>query len=112
MATPVPVTLTVQLLPKGYARLQEMAKAKNYSANKYAQLLFDAAFSARVGQERDAPASDAELDEQVRLVFACCGDAEPAAIAKATGIPIARVEHVLLGLRQVGKGKTKRKAAA
>ncbi|MBP0439606.1 hypothetical protein [Tianweitania sediminis] len=109
MAAPVPVTLTVQLLPKAFANLQEQAKAKGYTANKYTQLLFDAAFAARIGQVRGAPATDAELDEQVRLVFACCGEAEPAAIAKATGLPIERVELVLDGLKQAAKAKGKRR---
>lgn len=101
-AKPVPVTL--QVPPKAYQRLHESAKARGYKPTAYAQLLFDAAFAARVGQERGTPASDGELDEQVRLVFACAGQADTAAIAKSTGVAEARVAKILEGLRAYHRG--------
>lgn len=104
-AKAVPVTVSLAL--KAYQRLHELAKAKGYQPSGYAQLLFDAALAARIGQERGTPASDAELDEQVRLVFACAGHADSAAIAKATGVKKARVEQILEGFRAV-TGRAKR----
>ncbi|WP_309086435.1 hypothetical protein [Chelativorans sp.] len=107
-----PVPITISLLPKAHQRLFELAKAKGYRPSEYAQLLFDAAFAARVGQERGIPASDAELDEQVRLVFACAGQGSTAAIAKATGLPEARVTRVLDGLRELRRRSGGRGGAA
>lgn len=61
----------------------------------YAKLLFEAGYAARIGQERGEEPADAELDEQVRLVFALAGQADTAAIAKATGVPEPRVVKIL-----------------
>jgi hypothetical protein len=97
-APAIPVTIKVP--PRAHQRLFEAATARGYaSAATYAQLLFEAGFAARVSQERGQPATDAELDMQVRLVFACAGQADRAAIARATGVPEARVERILDGLR-------------
>ncbi|RUM97893.1 hypothetical protein EET67_09750 [Pseudaminobacter arsenicus] len=96
---PAPISITIKVPPRAHQRLHEMAKPRGYTTTAYAQLLFDAAFAARVGQERDDPISDAELDEQVRLVFACAGQGDAAAIAKATGVPAARVDRILQALR-------------
>jgi hypothetical protein len=85
-----------------------MGKSRGYSPTAYAQLLFEAGFAARIGQERDDPASDAELDEQVRLVFACAGQGNTAAIAKATGLPEARAVKILDAwktVKRTGRGK-------
>jgi hypothetical protein len=97
-APAIPVTIKVP--PRAHQRLFEAARERGYaSAAAYAQLLFEAGFAARVGQERGQPAIDAELDMQVRLIFACAGQADRAAIARATGVPEARVERILEGLR-------------
>ena len=100
-ARPIPISLSMP--PKAYQRLFEMARKKGYQPTAYAQMLFDAAFAARVGQERDDPVSDAELDEQVRLVFACAGQGSTAAISKATGLPESRVDKILSALREHGR---------
>lgn len=100
-----PITIPVKVTPRAHQRLHEMAKAKGYSASGYATLLYEAAFSARIGQERGDPVTDADLDEQVRLVFACAGQADTAAIAKATGIPEPRVVKILQGWKQAGRRK-------
>ncbi|WP_366928980.1 hypothetical protein [Mesorhizobium sp.] len=44
--------------------------------------------------------TDVELDEQVRLVFACAGQGDIAAIAKATGVKPALVEKILTAWRK------------
>lgn len=67
----------------------------------YAKLLFEAGYAARIGQERSEDPADAELDEQVRLVFAPAGQADTAAIARATGVPEPRVVKILEGWRTV-----------
>lgn len=100
-----PMTVTLRMPAKTYRRLGEMALARGYSAAGYAHLLFDAAFAARVGQERDDPVTDADLDEQVRLVFACAGQANTAAIARATGLPEARVERILAAWKTAAKSE-------
>lgn len=90
-----------------YHRLSKAASARGYSTTGYAQLLFDAAFAARIGHERGDPVTDAELDEQVRLVFALAGQADVAAISKATGIKADLVERILTGWCAFGKGVVK-----
>jgi hypothetical protein len=102
MAKSPPIQMTVMLTPVAHRRLFESAGAKGYKASAYAQMLFDAAFAARIGQERGEPASDAELDEQVRLVFACAGQGDTAAIARATGVPEARVVRILEAWKDTG----------
>lgn len=80
----VPITLRIPAIAQ--QRLHEMAKAAGYSASVYAQLIFDAAFAARVGHERGDEPSDAELDSQVRAVFVLAGQFDTDAICKAIGI--------------------------
>lgn len=94
MAVPS-VKIDLRVHPKVYQRLRDMGKPRGYTPTAYAHLLFDAGFAARVGQERDDPVADVELDEQVRLVFACAGQGNTAAIAKATGLPESRVVRIL-----------------
>ncbi len=88
------------------------ARELGLSATGLTTMFFDAGYAARIGQERDDPVSDADLDEQVRLVFACAGQSNTAAIARATGVPEARVERILAAWKTVAKqGSTKRAAA-
>jgi len=98
------ITVSLRVPPKVYQRLHEFAKARGYTATAYAHLLFEAAFAARVGQERGDPITDAELDEQVRLVFACAGQGDTSAISKATGLPEPRVMRILDALRERKRG--------
>jgi hypothetical protein len=97
------ILITIKVPPQTHRRLYEQAKAKGYSASAYAQMLFDAAFAARMGQLRDDPVGDAELDEQVWLVFACAGQGDVAAIAKATGVKQTLVAKILAGWKQAGR---------
>jgi hypothetical protein len=99
------ISLTIKLPPQAHQRLHAMAKPRGYTASAYAQLLFDAAFAARVGQERETPASDAELDRQVSLVFACAGQGDTNAISRATGVAPARVEAILAAWRRSANRK-------
>lgn len=102
-----PVQINIRIPGPAYDSLTRSAKARGYSATGYATLLFEAAFAARVGQERGNPASDTELDEQVRLVFALAGQADVGAISKATGIKVQTVERILDGWSAYGKGLQK-----
>lgn len=81
------------------------AKAAGLSPTAFAKLLFEAGYAARIGQERGLPATDAELDEQVRLVFACAGQGDVASISKATGVSEVRVKHILDAWKHAGRGK-------
>lgn len=101
MMRSTPVNLTIQVSQTAYKRLSESASAQGYKPSGYARLLFEAAFAARVGQERGTPVDDAELDEQVRLVFALAGQASVAAISKATGVAEGLVEQILDGFLTV-----------
>ncbi|RWG76157.1 MAG: hypothetical protein EOQ69_32475 [Mesorhizobium sp.] len=85
----------IAVSPKVHESVVKRARELGLSPTAFAKLLFEAGFAARVGQERGLPADDAELDEQVRLVFACAGQGDVAAIAKATGVKPARVEKIL-----------------
>jgi len=97
------ITVNLKLHPKVYQRLHDMGKPRGYTPTAYAHLLFDAGFAARVGQVRGDPVTDAELDEQVRLVFACAGQGDTMAIAKATGLPEARVVRILDAWREADR---------
>lgn len=94
------ISVTIKLPPRAHQRLHEMAKTKGYPIATYAQLLFDAAFSARVGQERDQPASDAEMDELVRAVFCLAGQFNAKVISKATGVSERTAQRILEGWRK------------
>jgi uncharacterized metal-binding protein len=89
----------IQVSPTVFEAVSKRAREKGLSPTGFAKLLFEAAFAARVGHERGLPADDVELDEQVRLVFACAGQADVAAIAKATGVKPALAEKILKAWR-------------
>lgn len=99
--------INIRVTPAVHKRLAEAAKKLGYSTTGYANLLFDAAFAARVGQERHLPVTDAELDEQVRLVFSMSGKASVAGISKATGIEPDLVERILDGWCQVAAERSR-----
>ncbi len=85
----------IAVSPTVFEAVAKRAREKGLSPTAFAKLLFEAGFAARIGQERGLPVDDAALDEQVRLVFACAGQADAAAIAKATGVKPALVERIL-----------------
>lgn len=62
--------VAVRLNAKAYGSLTAMAESKGYKPSAFAQMLFDAAFAARVGQEQGNPVSDRELDLHVRFATA------------------------------------------
>ncbi|WP_136617032.1 MULTISPECIES: hypothetical protein [Mesorhizobium] len=80
--------------------MSKRAREKSLSPTGLAKLLFEAGFAARIGQERAAPVDDAELDAQVTLVFACAGQGDVAAIAKATGVKPQTVSRILEAWRR------------
>ncbi|MER9056460.1 hypothetical protein [Mesorhizobium sp. M0910] len=91
--------------PKVYEAVTKRARSQGMSPTGYAKLLFDAAFAARIGQERGDPASDAELDRQVTLVFACAGQGDAEAISTATGVRLSLVTMILRAWRKQGGAK-------
>lgn len=99
------VTLSIPVSQGQHRHLTAAAERLGYPASRYAALLFEAAYAARIGQERESPPADRELDEQVRLVFALAGQASTAAIARATGVPEHRVVRILDAWKSFG-GKT------
>lgn len=111
MSSPA-IPMSIKLTAVQHRRLTERAGKNGYSNATYVQMLFDAGFAARVGQERGDPVSDADLDEQVRLVFALAGQFSTAAISRGTGIPEARVERILHGWRTAAKDLAKPEKAA
>ncbi|MBN9078241.1 MAG: hypothetical protein BGN87_06485 [Rhizobiales bacterium 65-79] len=95
-----------------YRRLEARASAMNMPTSKYARLLFDAAYAARIGQEKEIPASDRDLDETVKLVFACAGHGSNTMTARALGISESLVERIKEGWQTALKGGLPPKAAA
>ncbi|MPR62142.1 hypothetical protein D7027_10010 [Ochrobactrum intermedium] len=77
--------VSVRLNAKAYGSLTAMAESKGYKPSAFAQMLFDAAFAARVGQEQGNPVSDRELDLHVRF-----------ATALADGVGAATLERAVL----------------
>ena len=73
----------VRLNAKAYACLAAMAERKGYKPSAFAQMLFDAAFAARVGVERGSPTDDRELDLHVRIATAIADGVGPATLERA-----------------------------
>ncbi len=99
------VSLTIKVNPVAHRQLAADARERGYGATAYAQMLFDAAFAARIGQERGEEPVDAELDRQVMLVFRLAGQTDTASVARATGIPEPRVVRILDGWKAAGEGR-------
>jgi hypothetical protein len=94
------ISMTIKLAPLAHKRLFEDAKPRGYTPTAFAQLLFDAAFAARMRQVKERPADDAELDEMVRATLCLAGDFSTAAIARRLGLSEQLVERILDGWRQ------------
>lgn len=92
--------LNILVENKVFAGVEARAAKLGLKTSTYANLLFNAAYAVRVGQERETPVDDSELDEQVKLVFCLAGQADAAAIAKATGVKEPLVQKILDGFRQ------------
>ena len=90
---------------KVYEGVARRAAERGLSPTALAKMFFEAGYAARIGQERGTPVDDAELDEQVRLVFACAGQGDIRAIARATGVKPDLVGKILEGWKQVGRAR-------
>lgn len=87
----------IQVSQKVADRLQGLAKAAGMPMLTYTNLLFDAAYAARV---KGTP--DADLDAQVALVgLATLSETELEAIASAAGIDLTVAKRMRDGWRQV-----------
>ncbi len=75
--------VAVRLNAKAYGSLSAMAESKGYKPSAFAQMLFDAAFAARVGQEQGNPVSDRELDLHVRFATALVDGVGAATLERA-----------------------------
>ncbi len=75
----------------------------NIRASEYARRLFEAAYSARIAQERGGESGDPELDRAVRDVF-LLADCEPEYIAEAISAPVEWVQKILEGWRRTAGG--------
>lgn len=113
---PMPEAATQQInlrvTPLVYRNVLARAQAMGLPAGGYAKLLFEAAYSARIGREKQLPVADAELDEQVRAVFCLAGEFDTAAIARTLGLTETFVAKVLDGWRQQRRLKPGKKAAS
>jgi hypothetical protein len=77
-----------------YGAVEKRAKPMNVRVAEYARRLFEAAWAARVADERGQGSDDLALDRQVKQVF-LMSDCEPDAIATALGIPEGRVRRII-----------------
>lgn len=102
-SNPPPKQVNFRVSAKVHENLARRAQAKGMSVAAYAQLLFEAAYAARIDRERENPCSDAELDQMVRAVFCQAGEFDAATIAKGLGVPKTFVDKVLAGWKQTGK---------
>lgn len=94
----VPLTISVSKIVA--ANLARRAAPMNIRPSEYARRLFEAAYAARIAQERGEDCGDPALERQVRDVF-LLADCEPDFIAEALGLPVERVRRILDGWRQV-----------
>lgn len=90
---------------QAFNAVHRRAKDLGMPGTTYAKLLFEAGFTARIGQEKRSPVDDAELDAAVRAVFCLAGVADPSQIARVTGFSETLVVNVLAGFRHVAGGK-------
>lgn len=100
---PQNISITVKVNARQQQRLHEQARKHGYQASAYAQMIFDAAYSARVGQENDYTATDADMDEMLRAVLCLAGQFNTASIARAVGIAEPLVVRILDAWRQHGR---------
>ncbi len=97
--------ITIMVTPLVERNVEERARKLGYKPSDYVRMLFEAAYAARVGQERELPATDVELDEQVRLVMCLAGQADHASISKATGVRTTLVAAIFEGFSILRAGK-------
>lgn len=101
----VPVTFTVEKFV--HDNVERRARALGLKTSDYFRRLFEAAYAARIGHEKQLPVDDADLDRQVRAVMCLAGDFSSVAIAKALGLPESLVDRALKGFRMVAVEPTR-----
>ncbi|MFS2326544.1 hypothetical protein U2P60_14195 [Brucella sp. H1_1004] len=99
--------LSVRMNAKSYASLSAMAERKGYKPSVFAQMLFDAAFAARVGQERGAPTSDRELDLHVRFATAITDGVGPETLERAVLLLESHRAKVAASARKARKSEAR-----
>ncbi|QPC87394.1 hypothetical protein GA830_12070 [Mesorhizobium sp. NBSH29] len=102
----VPMTLT--LPPQAHKRLAAEALQRGYKPTVFAQMLFDAAFAARISMNEGS--GDRDLDEMVRATLCLAGDFSTDTIARRLRLSEPLVVKILDGWRQQGR-QLKPKAA-
>lgn len=103
------ITIPIKVTARAQQTLFEHARRLGYrNAASYAQILFDAAFAARVQNMRGLPTTDAELDEQVRAAICLAGEFDVAATSRVLGVPESFVKKVRDGCQAVAAAKKKR----
>lgn len=100
--TPQLQQISFAIPAKVYDNLKKRSGPLNIKVTEYARRLFEAAFAARVADERGQSSGDTALDNQVRQVF-LLADCEPEYIADALHMPQERVSKILAGWRQVAR---------
>lgn len=98
------VTVSLQISKAMFAGIERRAAAMNTRPAEYVRRLVDAAYLARIADEKDMPSDDDALDAAVAAVFRHAGDPDPASIAIVTGFPSGLVQRVLEGLRIASRG--------
>jgi hypothetical protein len=101
------VAVPLSLPQRMFDALADRARVMNVKPAEYVRRLVDAAYAARIGQERAEEPLDRDLDRQVRAIF-LMADAEPEYIATALGLPRARVEKIIAGWKQAGSSLASR----
>ena len=94
-----------------YEALKARSAVMNMKPADFARRLFEAAWSARGGQEAGIQAADMDLGLQIRLVFALSGDGDIPGIARATKLPERLVRDILAGFRQVAEERREAREA-
>lgn len=98
-AARVPISFTLDA--GTFAGIERRAATMGKKPADYVRSLAEAAYVARVGREKNMPATDRDLDEAVRAVFCLAGEFQERTIAKATGFTEELVRDVLRGFKTV-----------
>ncbi|RWG44149.1 hypothetical protein [Mesorhizobium sp.] len=93
------------------AGLERRAKSMGKRPADYIRMLCEAAYLARVGREKNLPATDHDLDQAVRAVFCLAGEFNVATIAHVTGLPAGVVDNALRGFKLVAKARAQKRSA-
>lgn len=100
------VAVSFLLRSKQYDALEKRAHAMGVKPSEYARQLYEAAFSARIADERGEESGDAMLDRMVKQTF-LLAECEPDFIAKVIGASEEWVKAILDGWRAYAKDPAK-----